>query len=368
MAAITSIGTAVPPFRQSQTAAVELVSRFLNLEPSDKKLLRILYRFTGIEYRNTVLSDIEKTPGDYEFFPNDPQDDFPSTAARMKLYRDNALKLSLQAIEDCLKQLPTFDRNTITHLITVSCTGMYAPGLDIELVQQLNLPTTVKRTAINFMGCYGAFNALKVAEAICQADRQANVLVVCVELCTIHLQKKTAMDNLTSNALFADGASCALVQGSPNTAKQLRLTHFHSDLLPQSNQEMAWHITDSGFDMLLSTYVPQIIGEGIQTFLEKLLEQADLTNDQIDYFAIHPGAQKILQACEKALNIPPEKNKYAYSVLRNHGNMSSATILFVLRLIWDDLTSTDHHDKTILSCAFGPGLTLESMLLQTHYV
>lgn len=368
MAAITSIGTAVPPYRQDQQAAVELVSSYLNLEPPDKKLLRILYKFTGIKYRHSVLADILKEPGEYDFFPNDPADDFPSTQVRMQVYRDNALKLSLAAITDCFNQLNDFDPKTITHLITVSCTGMYAPGLDIELIQELKLNTNTKRTAINFMGCYGAFNGIKTADAICQADPSAVVLVVCVELCTIHLQKKNTLDNMTSNAIFADGASCVLMQAKPNKDKYFEVTQFHCDLIPSSSKEMAWHITDSGFDMLLSTYVPQIIGDAIQQFFDKLRINAQLSADNIHYYAIHPGAQKILRACEKALNIDSDKNKYAYHVLENYGNMSSATILFVLRLIWDDIASTEQHDKNIFSCAFGPGLTLESMMLKTHYV
>lgn len=368
MAAITSIGTAVPPYKQNQQAAADLVSGFLNLNPADKKLLKILYKFTGIKYRNTVIADIFKSPGEYDFFPNNEQEQFPSTATRMKFYKDNALNLSLAAIEECLEKLPSFDKKNITHLITVSCTGMYAPGLDIELVQKLELNTTVKRTAINFMGCYGAFNGIKVADAICRADPNANVLVICVELCTLHLQNKSNLDNLTSNAIFADGASSVLIQGTPTTHKYFRLDHFHSDLLPQSNQEMAWHITDSGFDMILSTYVPQIIGNGIEAFMQKMTELAQTNMDDIHYYAIHPGAQKILKACEKALNITSEQNKHSYDVLENYGNMSSATILFVLKNIWEEINTTKHHNKNIFSCAFGPGLTLESMMLKTNYV
>lgn len=368
MVAITSIGTAVPPYRQDQQSAVELISSFLSLNPSDKKLLRILYKFTGIRYRNTVLSDMHKSPGEFEFFPNDPNEDFPSTTKRMQVYRDNALNLAIEAINDCVSQIEDFQFESITHVITVSCTGMYAPGLDIELVQTLGLPHHTQRTAINFMGCYGAFNGIKVANAICRSDPTANVLVVCVELCSIHLQKKTTLDNLTSNAIFADGASCALIQGTPETNKFLTLSSFYCDLLPQSQNEMAWHITNSGFDMLLSTYVPKIIGSGIQQFVEKLLNQTQLSTNEIDYYAIHPGAQKILKACEKALSITPEDNRYAYQILENYGNMSSATILFVLKLIWEDINSAEQHDKTIFSCAFGPGLTLESMLLKTSYV
>ena len=143
---------------------------------------------------------------------------------------------------------------------------------------------------------------------------------------------------------------------------------FHCDLLPQSSQEMAWHIGDTGFDMILTSYVPQAIGSGIAAFLQRLTNKIQLSPDKIDLYAIHPGAKKILTTCEKVLNISSEKNKYSYNVLENFGNMSSATILFVLKLIWEDIESTQQHGKNIFSCAFGPGLTLESMLLKTHYV
>ncbi len=161
-----------------------------------------------------------KQPGEYEFFPNDPTLPFPSTSSRMRLYKEQALPLTLEAIQHCFASREHFNQQNITHLITVSCTGMYAPGIDIEIVQQLQLNTQVKRTCINFMGCYGAFNALKVADAICRADAQAKVLVVSVELCTIHFQKHESMDNLISNAIFADGAAALLVEANLRNRKQ----------------------------------------------------------------------------------------------------------------------------------------------------
>lgn len=366
-AAISAIGTANPIYKQDQKSAAKLVSETLNLNPAEKKLLQALYKFTGIKQRHSVLSDACKMPGEFEFFPNDPTTPFPSTQNRMEIYKKNALPLAMSAIEDCLSTIPHFQKNKITHLITVSCTGMYAPGLDIELVEQLGLSSTTKRTAINFMGCYGAFNAIKVADAICKSEEDANVLIVCVEICTIHFQNKTDLDNLTSNAIFADGASCALIQPQPEQKKYLRLNSFHCDLLPNTSKEMAWHIGDSGFDMVLTSYVPQAISSAISIFLKTFTEKLQLTADNIHFYAIHPGAKKILKACEKVLGISEEKNKYSYNVLENFGNMSSATILFVLKLIWNDLEQTDH-DKNIFSCAFGPGLTLESMMLKVHHI
>jgi predicted naringenin-chalcone synthase len=284
----------------------------------------------------------------------------------MQIYKDNALNLAIEAIENCFANLDQFDRHQITHLVTVSCTGMYAPGIDIEIVQNLQLNSSTKRTSINFMGCYGAFNAIKVADSICRASPNAKVLMVCVELCTIHFQKSMSLDNIISNSIFADGAAAALIESQSNKKKYFSLEHFHCDLLPQTNKEMAWHISDSGFDIVLSSYVPEIIETGIAKFTHNMLSQYKIKIADIDFFAIHPGGLKILQACEASLGISPEQNKYAYHVLKNYGNMSSATILFVLKALFDDLDCQDN-GKLIFSCAFGPGLTLESMLLKVRH-
>lgn len=360
--AITAIGIANPPFKNSQNEVAELISNVLCLKPSEKRLLKSIYKSSGIEYRYSVLSDYCKLPGNFDFFPNNSEDDFPSTAARMKVYKDNALPLAIRAIENCFATSSSVVQNEITHLITVSCTGMYAPGIDIEIVQQLALKQSLKRTAIHFMGCYGAFNGLKVAESICKAEPNAKVLLVCIELCSIHFQKKFTLTNLISNAIFSDGAAAVIIESNSNHKKCFNISAFHCDLLPQTSKEMAWHIADYGFDIDLSTYVPQAIQSGISDFTAVLLQQSGYALTDIDFYAIHPGGIKILQACEESLNITEEDNKYSYDVLRNYGNMSSPTVLFVLKKIWDAMLETDH-DKKIFSCAFGPGLTIESMML-----
>ena len=361
--AITAIGTSNPVYKRSQQDVAELISTTLNLSPAKKRLLKAVYKATGIETRYSVLGDYCKAPGEFDFFPNDPKMSFPTTAKRMEVYKDNALQLSLTAIESCFLVTPGFKKEEITHVITVSCTGMYAPGLDIEIVQRLNLNTNIKRTCINFMGCYGAFNGIKMANYICKAEPNAKVLIVCVELCTIHFQNNPDISNLISNAIFADGAAAAIIQARSSKKKQLVLEQFNCDLLPQTSQEMTWHISDQGFDIVLSTYVPQIIKSGIAHFFDKLLTKSEYTLSKDDFYAIHPGGIKILQACEESLNITPEDNRFSYDVLRNYGNMSSATILFVLKKIMDSLQHSDN-TKKIFSCAFGPGLTLESMLLK----
>lgn len=364
---ITAIGTANPPNKRRQQDAAEFMGNLVNAKPSQKRLIKAIYKATGIEHRYSAVADYGKMQGDFEFFPNDPAADFPGTSARMKHFKEHAIQLALTAIENCLKQLNDFDLQKITHVVTVSCTGMYAPGIDIEIVERLKLQSTTKRTAINFMGCYGAFNGLKVARDICKADPAATVLMVSVELCTIHFQKNLSMDNIISNAIFSDGAAAVIVQSNPAAKKYLNLTDFHCDLLPQTNKEMAWHIGDNGFDIVLSSYVPEVIRTGIKDFVQNLLAKSEMTLTHIDYYAIHPGGAKILSACEEALNITTEDNRYSYQTLRDYGNMSSATVLFVLKALWDDMKQSDH-DKTIFSCAFGPGLTLESMLMNIRYV
>lgn len=364
--AITSIGTANPELRGRQQDVTDFMAEALQLRPGEKRRLQSLYQATGIEYRHSVLDDFKKSRGEYTFFPNEIEAPFPSTSARMQIYQKFALPLALKAINACLQQQPEFDKNKITHLITVSCTGMYAPGLDIEIVENLNLPNSTHRMAINFMGCYGAFNGIKTAYAICRADTNAKVLVVSVELCTIHFQKSKLPDDVIASAIFADGAGALLIESQPTDSKYLTLENFYCDLLPQGRKEMAWYIADQGFSMVLTAYVPKVVESGIKNFAERLLQRAEMDFSEIDFFAIHPGGAKILQACESTLGITIEDNRYSYEVLRNFGNMSSATIIFVLEKIWQDILKKDHH-KNIFSCAFGPGLTLESALMKVHH-
>lgn len=362
--AITGIGTAVPRFRSPQKKVVDFMAEALQLTATQVGRLEILYQNSGIDFRHSVLDDFAKKRGSYQFFPNKKTDKFPSTAKRMELYKQNALPLALQAIHDCFSSLKSFKPQQITHLITVSCTGMYAPGIDIEIIEQLNLAASVQRTAVNFMGCYGVFNALKVAHALCKADSKAQVLLVSVELCTLHFQKSKKPNDIIASTIFADGAGAAIIQAVTNQQKYFSIEDFYCDLIPQSKQEMAWHIADQGFDMVLSSYVPQCIENGIANFLQNLLKRQNLAGNNIEYYAIHPGGLKILQSCERALAISAKKNKYSYQVLSHYGNMSSATILFVLKALWDDLEL--QNKKNIFGCAFGPGLTLESMLLKTQ--
>ncbi|ELR72461.1 Chalcone synthase [Fulvivirga imtechensis AK7] len=358
---ITSIGTANPDHQVNQQEVLQFMTKAHQLSPSEAKELRVLYRAAGIRSRYSVIEDY-KSPIQNTFYPdNDALEPFPSTGLRMRLFQQEALPLCQRAAKEALHNTPA---KAVTHLITVSCTGMYAPGLDIELVDLLGLNTHVERTGIHFMGCYAAFNALKVANAICTANEEAQVLVVCVELCSIHFQKEKTEDYLLSNALFGDGAAALLVKGKPEPGINLKTSAFYNDLYRNGHDDMAWKIGDFGFEMRLSAYVPDCIESGIQSLVQKLKVRSGI--EKFDYYAIHPGGKRILQVIENELGISKTENFAAHEVLAGFGNMSSPTVLFVLKLIYERLQKSDE-GKNILGLAFGPGLTLESMLLTINY-
>ncbi|MEQ8925143.1 MAG: type III polyketide synthase [Fulvivirga sp.] len=352
---ITAIETEVPKNKVSQKEALRFMTSMNELNTKESQRLEALYRASGIKNRYSVLSDYGKTSG-FSFYPADQKKELPTTKVRMDVYAKEAIQLSYGAATKCL-QSAKINPKSITHLITVSCTGLHAPGQDIELINSLGLKSNVERTAINFMGCYAAFNALKLADSHCKAGN-AKVLIVCTELCSIHFQKGKDEDNLLANALFGDGSAAVMLESNP-TIKSLELKDKYCDLLPDGKNEMAWGIGQFGFEMKLSSYVPDIINGGISRLLENY-------KPGFDYYAIHPGGKKILQVVEQALGITKEMNTQAHSVLKNYGNMSSPTVLFVLKEIWDNLNSSDH-SKEILSMAFGPGLTLESMTFKINH-
>lgn len=365
MSYITSVGTAVPKNRFNQTELSAFMTKAMQLNYENERKLGAIFRSSGITTRYSVLDDYGRNKN-FTFYPNTEDfEPFPSTEQRLTAYQTHAVELSVDAVHDCLSKRPDFDMNSITHLIVVSCTGMYAPGLDIDLVKRLNLRTDVQRISINFMGCYAAINAIKTADAFCKAY-DARVLIVCVELCSLHFQKQATEDNIMANALFADGAAALLMQSKPATGLNLVPEAFHNAIAFSDTPQMAWRIGNVGFEMKLTSYVPEIIKSGIKKLTDEMLEKINITFNEIGHFAVHPGGKKILEVIEQELGIAKEKNESAYHVLNNYGNMSSPTVLFVLNQILQKLTRKNEHQH-ILSFAFGPGLTLESILFKIHY-
>ncbi|MEP2773137.1 MAG: type III polyketide synthase [Fulvivirga sp.] len=359
---ITDIGTATPKHKITQHEVLRFMQKAHGLNQEEARKLEVLYRATGIQSRYSVIEDYKKSSG-YSFFPNNESlSPFPATSTRNQLYKDHVVDLSAEAIFNAVGK--EFDFGQVTHLITVSCTGLFAPGLDIALVNKLGLKSTVERTAINYMGCYAAFNAIKVAKNICCSQPKASVLVVCTEICSLHFQKENNDNNLLANALFGDGSAALLITSEKKKGVNLSLEQFFCDLLPNGSEEMAWEVGDHGFEMKLSSYVPDIIQGGVGQLVDKLNHALEEVNPR--HYAIHPGGKKILGVLENALSISKEENRHAHNVLKNYGNMSSPTILFVLKEILNNLSIDNQNDK-VLSFAFGPGLTLESMILTVIY-
>jgi predicted naringenin-chalcone synthase len=351
MSFITSIGTAVPDYCFSQSAIGEFMVRAMRPNEEGSRKLRAIFRASGIETRYSVLDDYGKNK-DYTFYANTHDlEPFPSTEKRIQKYREHGLTLSLQAIDKCLKSRKDFSTSSITHLITVSCTGMYAPGLDIDIVKSLGLSLNTQRTCINFMGCYAAFNAIKIADAICKASPKSKVLIVCTEMCSL---------------LFSDGSAALLLESTPSKGWNLSPVAFHNALAFSDDTHMAWSIGNLGFEMKLSAYVPDIIQKGIKSLTVEMLQKIEKKISDIKYFAIHPGGKKILEVIESELEISKEQNQPAYRVLNDFGNMSSPTVLFVLDHILKNVTPVDDQSD-VLSFAFGPGLTLEGILFTLHH-
>lgn len=360
---ISAIGVANPKHCFKQEQILQFMTQAHQLNDSHASRLRRIYEVSGIDYRYSVLPDFGGAEADLSFFRGETElYAMPCTQVRMMAYQQHARDVSLAAIEDLKKQLPNFDPQQVTHLITVSCTGMYAPGLDIDLLESLGLPKDTERTCINFMGCYGAFNALKVADYICRAEPGAKVLIADVELCTLHFQRTNTLDNWLANSLFGDGAAAVLVENSKNRSSGTgyRLKSFYNELVTEARSEMAWHIGNTGFEMRLSSNIAKNIRSKVDQVTGKLTSKAGIKLSQVNRLAIHPGGRRILEVCNEILDFPEGALKLSFDVLRQFGNMSSATVLFVLNKHFQEHQKGDH----LMSFAFGPGLTFESLILE----
>lgn len=360
MSKIISIATAVPAFRFEQDELFDFANTAFAASEEDARKIKFMYRHSDIYYRYSILPDFGKNISTRKFFPKTVDlEPFPDVESRMKLYNEHAATLSIQAIEKCIAN--TISKNEVTHLITVSCTGISAPGLDLQIMQQMGLPNHIVRTSVNFMGCYAAVHALKLADAFCKTDPQANVLLVCTELCTIHFQKTNSIDNITASLLFGDGCAAVLVQHQSTQKKGIQLKSFFSDVSFKGSNEMAWEISSKGFLMTLTGYVPALIREDFKLLVDKALDKAGCSQENITHWCIHPGGKQILQSIESSLELPANSLAYSYNILQQYGNMSSATILFVLKQMMDEMQSKDQQDSNLIfGAAFGPGLTMET--------
>ena len=378
-------GTALPEHRLTQKEAVELHATFCRFDHREARTLRALYRRSGVETRHSVLLD--GSDGDLarrqSFYPPalDDEDRGPTTLRRMEMYERHAPLLAIDAARRALRS-SGIAADDVTHLITVSCTGFLAPGVDAAIVDGLSLPRDVQRTHVGFMGCHGAINGLRVADSFASGQPGAVPLVCAVELCTLHFSYEKDPELIVANALFSDGAAAVVGRASATAGNGRRPGAFSpaveaadteggdggttpwaiaasgTCLLRDAADAMTWRIGDHGFRMTLSPEVPGIIEAELRPWVERWLAEHDLSLEDVGSWAVHPGGPRILTSVERSLGLPERATAVSREILSACGNMSSATVLFILERL--------RRRGTPLPCvalAFGPGLAVEAVLL-----
>ena len=340
-AAITGIGTALPPHAVSRDASIAWLTRALQDDPLAARLAQRVVAGSAIETRWSCVPDFDQY-GDPLLLGSRS----PPTSVRMRAFRDLAPPLAAQACRRALASARTGPEE-ITHLVVVTCTGFIAPGPDADLVGLLGLRNDVERTVVGFMGCHAAFNGLRVARQHVESRKGGKALLVCVELCSLHFRPDPAPDNVVASALFADGASAVVVAADGEALAELGPA---ASLIEEgTRRDMGWEIGDDGFRMTLSSYVPRLVAAPLADFV------APLAGREKSSWCVHPGGRAILDHVEDALDLPPVALASSRAVLRDIGNVSSATVLFVLER---ELARTRAGDRGVM-LGFGPGLTLE---------
>lgn len=347
---INRVATAVPP-HDVHKAFIGFAAGLLP-EGTMRNLFRRMARLAAIEHRYSFVQPVANETGVWQDVEQvyDPGN-FPVTARRMKFFENFAPKLAHAALDKL--SLDEAERRAITHVVVTSCTGLYAPGLDFEVVKHLGLNPSVERTMIGFMGCYAAINALKSAHHIVRSEPGARVLVLNLELCSLHFQETDNLEQVLSFLVFADGCAASLVSAEP---EGLAIDSFLALNIPETSHLITWRIGELGFDMFLSGQVPGEIGGALKQLGTTVTRGRDPLT--IDLWAVHPGGRSILDAVEKGLSLPADALSFSRAVLAQYGNMSSATVMFVLRELME------HAQSGQQGCAmsFGPGLTAETML------
>jgi predicted naringenin-chalcone synthase len=357
---IAGIGTALPRYQIDQADAADIVRKYSCDTEAQGRLFQRFYDHSGVAARYSVLLD--RPDGSLEERQSFYGTTSPTTRERMQRYEREASELAITAASGALENSGVA-AGSITHVISVTCSGFFSPGIDITLIRRLGLPAGVARTQVGFMGCHGALNGLRVAQAFVQADPDACVLLCAVELCSLHHQYGWNVEQIVANALFADGAGAVVCVGSERrTESKERSYQFigsGSTVIDDSEDAMSWRIGDHGFLMTLSRRVPELIGQHLRPWLEGRLAENGLTIDTVGSWAVHPGGPRILSAVGEALGLDRSLVDVSHRVLAECGNMSSPTVLFIL-----DRLMRSGAARPCVSLAFGPGLAVEAAILE----
>ncbi|MGG4047677.1 type III polyketide synthase [Paenibacillus favisporus] len=361
-ALIQGIGTALPPHRLCQDDVFAKIEASLREDPHALRWAKRIFKQCGVQVRYTCEEDFLKPADQCTYLSTDKQQAAPSTSKRMEVYRRESVPLAEKAAEEAIRDAGV-EASGITHILTVSCTGQFLPGLDTVLIHRLGLSARIQRIPLTFQGCAAGLRAIQLAQQIVSASPAAVVLIVCVELCTIHLQPSGSREALFGASFFGDGASaCIVSSGEVDQQRGFQLDGGHSVLLPDSADEMIWEVGDTGFDLYLSPNIPKLLRTFLQDEVDRLLGGGALP----PLWAIHPGGRGIVDAVQDLFGLEDSQTEFSRNVLRDFGNLSSATLLFVLKGMRERLREQGEGERSGVALAFGPGLTAE--LLRFTYV
>jgi len=359
---LEGLGTALPGDPVPQARFAEIASPCCATTPAQARLLPTLYRRTRVATRHSVLNNAASGASLEAFYGPPPEHDSgggPSITRRMRAYETLAPPLAARAAAAALSDAGR-DPADIDHLVTVSCTGFAAPGTGIALIDLLGLPATVGRTDIGFMGCHGAMNGLRAAHGLARLGGGGSVLMVCVELCSLHFAYGWEPQRIVANALFGDGAAAVVGRHASDADPDApRVVDHASVLLPEGRDDMTWYVRDHGFEMALSPTVPDTIGARLRPWLEPWLARQGLAPGDVGGWAIHPGGPRVIDATEQAMGLGPTAGDPARGVLADIGNVSSGTVLFIVERLRAAAVP-----RPWVTLAFGPGLTAEAALIR----
>lgn len=357
---LIDIAVGSPPYIVTQSKATEELKNRMGVNPVVGRLIDSASARSGIETRRIVIPDGEINP-ETKFYSKNGEYISPTTSERMNLYEHWSKILTKEAVNNLLNKT-NVSRDKINRLITISCTGFFAPGLDFHIISSCGLPKNIRRTNIGFMGCAASINGFHSVLEAFNSEEKTTTLLVSVELCSLHLQTEPTRDNILANMIFADGCAAVLFSNNKLLKPKMKLIQTFTHLFDSSEEFMGWKISNNGFEMMLSSELPKIIAEFAVPALKEIINNYGINLNDIEYWALHPGGRAILDALNNGLNLNDEQMFPSREVLRKYGNTSSVSILYVLKEI---ISSELESNKYLCAVAFGPGLTMEVAIFKT---
>jgi predicted naringenin-chalcone synthase len=358
---LIDISTALPPYKVNQSLAANELKKRMGGTSAISRMIEMAANQSGIDHRYFVIQDGEENASD-KFYTKDGVHFSPDTKTRMIEYEKWSVYLTKKAVRE-LSEKNKIDFSSIDRLITISCTGFFAPGLDYELIKEFKISPDVKRTNIGFMGCAAALVGMNSVWEAMKQNENENVLMVAVELCSLHLQVEPTRDNILANMIFADGAAAAFFSKKYNSERvKLEIQFAESFLFEDSAKFMGWKIGNNGFEMMLSSELPKIILNSAAPKAKEIIVRRGIDISSIKNWALHSGGRAILDSLQTCLSLSVDQLKPSREVLKNNGNLSSVSILFVLKNLLENYNLKK--DDYLCAIAFGPGLTMELVLLK----